>query len=65
MWTLSFRQTENISEPLEWDLSRGAIRLGLNYVGFYDEIALFNRALTEDEIQALHQLETGTAALHP
>ena len=58
-------QTENISEPLEWDLSRGAIRLGLNYVGFYDEIALFNRALTEDEIQALHQLETGAAALHP
>ena len=57
-------KTENVSEPFEWDMSRGAIRLGVNYVGFFDEIALFNRPLTEDEIQTLHQLEAGAAALH-
>jgi hypothetical protein len=58
-------RAENISEPFEWDLSRGSIRLGVNYVGFLDEVALFNRPLTGDEIQAFHQLETGAAGLHP
>ena len=58
-------QTENISEPFEWDVSKGALRLGVNYVGFMDEIAFFNRPLTEEEIQAFHQLETGAAALYP
>ena len=58
-------RTETISEPFGWDLSRGAIRLGVNYVGFYDEVALFNRPLSEGEIQALYQLEEGAAVLHP
>ncbi len=58
-------QTENISEPFEWDVSKGTLRLGVNYVGFWDEVAVFNRPLTEEEIQAFHQLETGAAALHP
>ena len=58
-------QTENIQEPFEWDISKGAIRLGVNYVGFLDEVAVFNRPLTGEEIQAFYQLETGAAALHP
>ena len=57
-------RTEEISEPFEWDLSRSAVRLGVNYVGFYDEVALFNRPLSEEEIVALYQLETGAADLH-
>ena len=53
-----------IVEPFTWDLSAGAIRLGVNYVGLYDEVSMFNRALTPDEVQALHELEGGVADLH-
>ncbi len=42
-----------IREPFEWDLSRGAIRLGLEYVGRMDDVVIFRRALTADEIAAL------------
>jgi hypothetical protein len=32
-------------------------------VGLYDEIAIFNRPLTQEEIQALYTLEGGVASL--
>ena len=56
---------ENIGEPFTWDMARGAFRIGVNYVGLFDEAALFSRALTADEVAALHGLEGGVAALHP
>ena len=43
--------------------SSGAIRLGVNYVGLFDELSLFDRPLTADEVRALHALEGGVAAL--
>lgn len=55
---------ENILEPFSWDLLRAQIRLGVNYVGLFDELALFHRPLTEAEVSALHRLEEGVAALH-
>ena len=55
---------EDIAEPFTWD-SPGSIRLGLSYVGLYDDLALFDRALTSDEVAALHALEGGVAELHP
>jgi len=41
------------------------VRLGLSYVGLYDDLALFDRALTSEEVAALHGLEGGVAELHP
>jgi len=55
---------EDIPEPFTWD-SPGSVRLGLSYVGLYDELALFDRALTSEEVTALHALEGGVADLHP
>lgn len=53
-----------IREPFTWsDLSRAAIRLGVNYVGLFDELTVFDRALTDDEIALLYKLEGGGAAL--
>ncbi len=46
-----------------WDLSRAAIVLGMNYVGLYDDLALFNRPLSEDEIVLLGKLEGGVRSL--
>ncbi len=56
---------DGIHEPFTWDPARGAIRLGVNYVGLFDELSLFSRALTAEEVRALHVLEGGVAALHP
>lgn len=52
-----------ITEPFTWDVAVGAIRLGVNYVGLYDELSMFNRALTHEEVQTLHELEGGVADL--
>jgi len=54
---------EDIREPFSWDLPRAQIRIGVNYVGLFDELALFDRPLTEAEVLTLHQLEEGVASL--
>lgn len=46
-----------------WDLEKAEIRLGVKYVGGFDDLACFNRALTEGEVLALHRLEKGVAGL--
>jgi len=43
-----------ISEPFVWDPAKAAIRLGVNYVGLFDELAIFDRALTAAEVANLH-----------
>jgi hypothetical protein len=55
--------SETIPEPFTWDLSRAAIWLGVNYVGLYDDLAVFNRALTPDEVQTLYTLGGGVSSL--
>ena len=54
---------DDIGEPFTWDVDRGAIRLGVNYTGLFDELSLFDQPLTDDEVRALHALEGGVAAL--
>ena len=55
---------EGIAEPFTWD-SPASVRLGLSYVGLYDELALFDRPLTSEEVATLHALEGGVAELNP
>ena len=52
-----------IREPFTWDISRASIRLGVNYVGLWDELSLFDRALTDSEVDTLYHLERGVASL--
>ena len=42
-----------IREPFEWDPSLLAIRLGVNYTGLMDEVAVFDRALSARNFAAL------------
>ena len=49
----------NISNPFTWDVPKSNIYLGLGYIGFMDELSIFNRNLTEKEIVALYGLEKG------
>lgn len=37
-----------------WDPEKAAIMIGLSYTGLLDELAIFDRALTPDEIATLH-----------
>jgi len=55
--------TNNIGDAFTWDLARAEIRIGVNYTGLYDELALFDRPLTQDEVTALYQLEGGVTSL--
>jgi hypothetical protein len=56
-------KTGPIREPFTWDLSRAAIRLGLNYTGLFDDLAVFDRALSAEEVQTLYRLDGGVASL--
>ncbi|MBI1791991.1 MAG: LamG domain-containing protein [Acidobacteria bacterium] len=54
---------ESIGEPFGWDPARAAIRLGVNYAGFFDELAVFNRELSAQEVKTLYELNKGVASL--
>ena len=58
-------KTPVIPEPFGWDLDRAAIRLGVNYVGLFDDLSVFNRELSAQEVKALHQLKDGVKSLKP
>ena len=45
-----------------WDPEKAAIQIGMSYVGLYDDLALFDRALNEDEIKVLYTLDVPLAA---
>jgi len=53
-----------------WDLTFGwapdsaLLVLGSAYVGFLDDLAVFDRALTDSEVKTLHQLANGVADLY-
>jgi hypothetical protein len=53
-----------IREPFTWDVSRATIRLGVNYVGLWDDLSLFDRALSDAEVEVLYNLDGGAAGLH-
>ncbi|MBY0524592.1 MAG: LamG domain-containing protein [Gemmataceae bacterium] len=40
---------------MDWDLDKAGIYTAVGYIGLMDELALFNRALTAVEVEALHK----------
>jgi len=54
-----------IEETFEWDMASATIRLGVNYVGLFDELAIFDRPLTAEEVRTLGGLEQGVIEIHP
>jgi len=46
-----------------WNLEAAQIRLGVNYVGAFDELSCFNRNLTAEEVVSLFELESGVSGL--
>ena len=52
-----------ITDPFTWELEKSNIYLGLGYIGLMDELSIFNRNLTQKEIDALFSLENGVHTL--
>jgi len=52
-----------VSDPFRWDLDKAKIYLGLSYIGSMDEVAIFNRPLSAEEIKAVYRLESGISSI--
>ena len=46
-----------------WDVPQSAVTLGMSYVGFLDELTLFNRPLTNAEVKLIHEAPHGVRGL--
>ncbi len=53
----------NWSIPFNWDERQSALTLGLSYIGWMDDVAVFNRPLTGDEVQTIYRLKSGIRTL--
>lgn len=40
---------------MEWDMDKAGLYVAINYIGLLDEFAIFNRALTAEDITLLHK----------
>ncbi len=56
---------ENFDLTFGWDPAAVLLVLGAAYVGHIDDLAAFDRALTEEEVAKLYALENGVADLRP
>lgn len=53
----------NIKDPFNWDYEKSNIMLGLGYIGLMDEVSIFNKSLTKEEIKKVYQLKSGIKEL--
>ncbi|MBL9210247.1 MAG: hypothetical protein JNL92_07245 [Opitutaceae bacterium] len=51
------------NNTFNWDVSKSALTLGLWYIGYLDDLAVFNRELTAAEVQAVYGLRGGISEL--
>lgn len=50
-------------QTFTWNPEKSAIMLGLSYIGLFDELSIFKRALSEEEIATLYSLPQGVKTL--
>jgi len=53
----------NITDPFTWDLALSNIYIGLSYIGYMDDLSIYNRNLTNEEITTLYGLENGVQTI--
>jgi hypothetical protein len=51
------------TQTFTWDVDKAAVMIGLNYTGLFDELSLFDRALSAEEVHALYEAG-GVAGAH-
>jgi hypothetical protein len=50
-------------QTFTWDPAKAVIHIGMYYIGLYDDLAIFDRALSPEEVGTLYRLEGGVKAL--
>ncbi len=55
---------ENWDLTFGWDPAQVSLVLGAAYVGHMDDLALFNRALSDEEVQKIFELKNGVSELY-
>lgn len=51
------------NNTFNWDVSKSALTIGLWYIGFIDDLAVFNRELSAAEVQTVYGLRNGISDL--
>lgn len=54
---------KEIKDPFTWDLEKSNIYLGLGYIGLMDELSIYNKHLSQEEITTLYTLQNGVHEL--
>lgn len=54
---------KDIKDPFTWEIKNAKIYLGLGYIGLMDEVSIYNKYLSEKEIQRLYTLKNGVQQL--
>lgn len=57
-------QVVAIKDPFSWNTKNGKIMLGLGYIGFMDELAVFSKPLSSVEIKKVFQMKHGLMDLN-
>ena len=52
-WTQNYR----------WDPAKARMKIGWSYIGLMDDLAVFNRALTPEEVKRLYNAPNGVKGL--
>lgn len=54
---------KDINDPFTWEQKNGKIMLGLGYIGFMDELAIFDKPLDAKEVKDVFNLKNGMKTL--
>jgi len=52
-------EIKGVNDPFTWVAENGKIMLGLGYIGFMDELAIFDKALDRTEVRTVFELKGG------
>lgn len=55
--------SSEVVEAFAWDFTTASIRLGVNYIGMMDDLAVFDQPLSAEQIETLRTLAGGVADL--
>lgn len=53
----------HITDSFTWELDESNIYIGLSYIGLMDDLSIYNRNLTTDEIKELYSMENGVSTI--
>ncbi len=54
---------KDINDPFTWEAKNGKMMLGLGYIGFMDELSVFDKPLNAEEVNTVFELKKGIKTL--